>query len=158
MKETTSGIYNITDQQNITFPVYCDFGSESGVTWTLIQSHSLQNKEVFQRKAFYLHDMPVNQDAPEWNNYRLSMSRMTSIQDVSTHWRATCNFPTDGVDYRDYWRVSINNLNLFQDPGRPNFAFGLSLSTSVEMSVPTAQFWPVTARITHFIVTVGLAH
>ena len=35
-------------------------------------------------KAFYLHDMPINQDAPEWNNYRLSMSRMKSIQDVST--------------------------------------------------------------------------
>ena len=40
--------------------------------------------DAFNTKAFYLHDMPINQDAPEWNNYRLSMSCMKSIQDVST--------------------------------------------------------------------------
>ena len=60
--------------------------------------------------------MPRNQDVPEWNNYRLPMSRMKSIQDVSTHWRATCNFPTDGVDYRDYIRVSLKSLNLLEEP------------------------------------------
>ena len=112
----TNGIYNITDQQNISFPVHCDFGPEPGVAWTLIQSHSLQSNDAFKSKAFYLHDMPNNQDAPEWNNYRLSVSRMKSIQDVSTHWRATCNFPTTGVDYRDYWRVSLEDLDLFVEP------------------------------------------
>ena len=65
--------------------------------------------------------MPRNQDAPEWNNYRLSMSRMKSIQDVSTHWRATCNFPTDGVDYRDYIRVSLKSLNLLLKPTKSKF-------------------------------------
>ena len=115
-KETTNGIYNITDKQNISFPVYCDFGSEAGVAWTLIQSHSLQNNDAFNTKAFYLHDMPVNQDAPEWKNYRLSMSRIKTIQDFSTQWRATCNYPTDGVDYRDYWRVSLKKLDLFLEP------------------------------------------
>ena len=115
-QEASNGIYNILDEQNISFPVYCDFGSEPGVAWTLIQSHSLQNNDAFKSKAFFLHDMPVNQDAPEWNNYRLSMSRMKSIQDVSTHWRATCNFMTDGVDYHDYWRVSLKNLDLFMEP------------------------------------------
>ena len=112
----TNGIYNITDQQNISFPVYCDFGSEPGAAWTLIQSHSFQNNDAFKSKAFFHYDVPINQDAPEWNSYRLSMSRMKSLQDVSTHWRATCNFPTDGVDYRDYWRVSLNSLDLLVDP------------------------------------------
>ena len=116
-KETTSGIYNITDQQNISFPVYCDFGSEPGAAWTLIQSHSLQNSEAFKSKPLYLYDMPINQDAPEWTNYRLSLPRMNAIRDVSTHWRATCNFPTDGVDFRDYWRVSLKSLDLLATSG-----------------------------------------
>lgn len=55
---------------------------------------------------------PVNQDAPEWNSYRLSMSRMKSIQHFSTPWRDTCIFPTDSVGYQDYWRVSLTNMDL----------------------------------------------
>ena len=111
-----SGVYNISNEHNESFPVYCGFGPEPGAAWTLIQSHSLNNNYDFQYKAFYLHDMPRNQDVPEWNNYRLSKSRMKSIQDVSTHWRATCNFPTNGIDYRDYIRVSLKNLNLLEEP------------------------------------------
>ncbi|KAL9967567.1 hypothetical protein ACROYT_G025822 [Oculina patagonica] len=109
-------VYNILDQHNKSFPVYCDFDSEPSAAWTLIQSHSLQNNDAFKSKVFYLHDMPINQEMPEWNSYRLSMSRMQSIQDASTHWRATCNFPTDGVDYRDYWRVSLDMLDLLVEP------------------------------------------
>ena len=110
----TNGIYNIVDHQNKSFPVFCDFASEPGAAWTLIQSHSLQNNAAF-KKAFYLHDIPVNEDAPEWEKYRLSMLRMKSIRNVSTHYRATCNFTTDGVDYRDYWRVSLQSLDLFPE-------------------------------------------
>ena len=117
----TNGIYNITDQQNISFPVYCDFGSEPGAAWTVIQSHSFQNNDAFKSKAFFHYDMAINQDAPEWNSYRLSMSRMKSLQDVSTHWRATCNFPTVGVDYRDYWRVSVESLDLLMEPPKNAF-------------------------------------
>ena len=114
-KVKANGIYDIVREQNISFPVYCDFNSESGFAWTLIQSHSLQNKDVF-KKAFYLHDFPINQDAPEWYSYRLSMSRMKSIRNVSTHWRATCNFPSDGVDFRDYLRSSFSKNDLFAVP------------------------------------------
>ena len=116
-----SGVYNISNQHNKSFPVFCGFGPEPGTAWTLIQSHSLKNNHDFRHQAFYLHDMPRNQDVPEWNNYRLSKSRMKSIQDVSTHWRATCNFPTDGVDYRDYIRVSLKSLNLLQKPTESAF-------------------------------------
>ena len=97
-KVKTNGIYNIVDQQNISFLVYCDFGSEPGAAWTLIQSHSFQNNDAFKSLTFYLDDVPVNQDKPEWNNYRLSMFRIRSIRNIYTHWRATCNFPTAGVD------------------------------------------------------------
>lgn len=111
-----SGVYNISNQHNKLFPVFCGFGPEPGAAWTLIQSHSLNNTADFRFKPFFLYDMPRNQDVPEWNNYRLPMSRMKSIQDVSTHWRATCNFPTDGVDYRDYIRVSLKSLDLLEEP------------------------------------------
>jgi len=120
-KVNVSGVYNISNQHNKSFPVYCGFGPEPGAAWTLIQSHSLNNNDDFKHKAFYLHDMPRNQDVPEWNNFRLSMLRIKSIQDVSTHWRATCNFPTNGIDYRDYIRVSLKNLNLLQEPNESDF-------------------------------------
>jgi len=116
-----NGVYNISNQCNKSFPVFCGFGPEPGAAWTLIQSHSLNNNDDFQSKAFYLHDMPRNQDVPEWNNYRLSMSRIKSIQDVSTHWRATCNFSANGIDYRDYIRVSLKNLDLLQEPTKSQF-------------------------------------
>ena len=120
-KVNVSGVYNISNQHNKSFPVYCGFGPEPGAAWTLIQSHSLNNNDDFKHKAFYLHDMPRNQDVPEWNNFRLSMLRIKSIQDVSTHCRATCNFPTNGIDYRDYIRVSLKNLNLLQEPNESDF-------------------------------------
>ncbi|KAL9967818.1 hypothetical protein ACROYT_G026115 [Oculina patagonica] len=111
-----NGVYNISDEDDVSFPVYCDFGSEPGFAWTLIQSHSLQNNDEFKDKAFYLHDMPINQDAPEWDNYRLSMPRMKSIRDVSTHWRATCNFLADEIDFRDYIRTSFANTDFLAVP------------------------------------------
>ena len=42
-------------------------------------------------------------------------------RNVSTHWRATCNFPTDGVDYRDYIRVSLESLDLLVEPDADTF-------------------------------------
>ena len=56
--------------------VFCDFSSDHGFAWTLMQSHSLQNSNAFKRKPFYLYDMPINQDAPEWNNYHLLLFRI----------------------------------------------------------------------------------
>ena len=116
-KKPLNGIYNIVDQHNNSFPVYCDFHSEPGFAWTLIQSHSLQNNIDFKGKAFYLHDLPTNEDAPEWNSYRLSMSRMKSIRNVSTHWRATCNFMISVIDFRDYIRTSFAKNDFFAVPG-----------------------------------------
>ena len=120
-KVNISGVYNISNQHNKSFPVFCGFGPVPGAAWTLIQSHSLNKTDHFRHKAFYLHDMPINQDVPEWNNYRLSMSRLKSIQDASTQWRANCNFPTDGVDYRDYIRVSLKTLKPLEKPTMSEF-------------------------------------
>lgn len=115
---TINGVYTILDRDNNSFPVYCSFGPEPGFVWTLIQSYALKNNGAFVSKAFYLHDMPINQDAPKWGSYRLSLFRMRYIRDSCTHWRATCNFPTAGVDYRDYMRTSLANVDLLAVPDK----------------------------------------
>ena len=49
----------------------------------------------------------------DWNGYRLSLSQMQSLADHSTHLRATCNFPTDGLQYTDYARAKLAGHDIF---------------------------------------------
>ena len=44
----TSGLYTVIDDSNRTFQVFCDFNSEPGFAWNLIESFSLSNKNLFQ--------------------------------------------------------------------------------------------------------------
>ena len=55
---------------------------------------------------------PVNETAQNWNQYRLSLARMRSLQAHSTHWRATCSYPTHGIDFRDYLRGNFKDFNV----------------------------------------------
>ena len=43
-----SGLYKIIDDNNETFQVFCDFDSEPGFAWNLIQSFSLSNKDLMK--------------------------------------------------------------------------------------------------------------
>lgn len=92
-----SGDYVIYGLEGETFSVYCDMESEAGFVWTLIQSFSLANKEIFEEKGFGV-DFPKNDAIGEvdWSAYRLSLSHMQSVAHHSTHLRATCNYPTEG--------------------------------------------------------------
>ena len=47
-----------------------------------------------------------------WDTYRLSLFRMQSIADASTHLRATCNFPDYGLVYTDYARAKLEGHDL----------------------------------------------
>ena len=113
-----SGMHFLYDSQNNLFPVYCDFDSEPGYVWTLIQSFSLANNYQFKDYRFGV-DHPVNEDSGmvNWDAYRLSLSRRQSIVDVSTLLRATCNFPDDGLVYTDYARAKLKGHDLFGDWG-----------------------------------------
>jgi len=153
-RQTSENQWNL---QHYRPTVYSNFDSEPGVAWTLIQSHSFQNNDAFNTKAFYLHDMPINQDAPEWNNYRLSMSRMKSVQDVSTHWRATCNFLTDGVDYCDYWRVSLKNLDLFMESAHGLFCLFSEFVIVRGNECANCTVWTAYSSKFSFTLTAGLA-
>ena len=43
-----SGLYKIIDNTNQTLQVFCDFNSEPGFAWNLIESFSQSNKHLFQ--------------------------------------------------------------------------------------------------------------
>ena len=63
-------------------------------------------------------DSPVDEDFPNWNKYRMSLSMTNDLSNQSTHWRATCSFPTHGVDYVDYVRgkfVDFDVVNFVGD-------------------------------------------
>ena len=57
----TSGMHLLYDSQNNLFPVYCDFESEAGYAWALIESFSLANRNQFKDYRFGV-DHPVNED------------------------------------------------------------------------------------------------
>ena len=46
--------YTVDDDNNQTFQVFCDFDSEPGFAWNLIESFSLSNKDRFQVFTFSL--------------------------------------------------------------------------------------------------------
>ena len=91
-----SGKYDIFNSANKPFSVYCDLQSETGFVWALIQSLSFANRATYKDKGFST-DFPVNDNnnEPDWNSYRLSLSHMQSLSNHSTHLRVTCNLPAD---------------------------------------------------------------
>ena len=92
------------------FEVFCDFDLNSSMAWTLIQSYQLRNKATFL-KPFFKND-PVNEEIPAWDSYRLSKSRMTSIEEDSSKWRMTCQYDSDSVVYTDYVRGNNDKINI----------------------------------------------
>ena len=93
------------------FEVFCDFDTNSTMAWTLVQSYQLHNKEKFKTHPL-TKSVPYNEDTPRWDLYRLSKSRMESIQQDSSKWRMTCRYDTDGLNYTDYVRGSNDNINI----------------------------------------------
>ena len=105
------GVYKIFDNNMKLFDVYCDFDLNSSLTWTLIQSYQLKNNSLFKKQPL-TNDFPFNQNTPRWDAYRLSKSRMQSIQEDSGKFRVTCNYNTDGVVYRDYLQAAFSHIDL----------------------------------------------
>lgn len=91
--------------------MYCDFSSEPGWAWTLVMSQSLSSRSKAFAKDSFLRGPFENQQYPNWENYRIGNSRMNIVRAQSSHWRVTCDFPSYGVDYRDYVRVAFEKIN-----------------------------------------------
>ncbi|XP_022805533.1 uncharacterized protein LOC111342696 [Stylophora pistillata] len=111
---STSGKYEIFDSNNEPFSVYCDLKSEPGFVWTMIESFSLAERKTFMDKGFNKNfEFVIEKGKGNWNRYRLSLLQMQSLADHSTHLRATCNFPTDGLHYVDYARAKLTDHDIF---------------------------------------------
>lgn len=103
---------------NELFSVYCDLQSQPGFVWALIQSFSIANKDIYKDKGFGT-DFPVNDNnnEPDWNSYRLSLSHMQALANYSTHLRVTCNFLPNGLQYKDYARAVLAGHDIFGNWG-----------------------------------------
>ena len=87
--------------------------SESGKAWTLVMSWATSNRDMAAFRSTPLStNCPVDENFPNWNKYRMSLSMMNDLSTQSTHWRATCSFPTRGVDYVDYVRGNFTDFNV----------------------------------------------
>ena len=107
------GIYKIYDDEGNSFPAYCDLKSEPGIAWTLVMSWSKKNRFISAFRSTPLQsNASENENSPNWDRYRLSLERMRSLQVHSTHWRATCSYPTHGIDFRDYLRGNFKDFNI----------------------------------------------
>src|SRR5205085_2094190 len=60
--------------------------------WTLIESWMIDNNPSFQQGLMV--NNPINQDQPNWNFYRLGLTRFNELYAVSTQMRGTCNGDT----------------------------------------------------------------
>ena len=69
------------DTSGNSFPAYCDFKSEPGFAWTLVMSWANKYRALsaFQSNTFKK-NTPVNENSLIWNMYRLSLTRMRSLQ------------------------------------------------------------------------------
>ena len=110
----SSGVYALFDPTDHSiYKTFCDFKSENTSVWTLVESFSMANNREFANKPFYV-DNPGQEKAFSWNNFRLTLSRMDMTANHSTHFRATCNFYTDGLIYIDYLRAKFTDIDLMR--------------------------------------------
>ena len=113
-KPKNSTVYTLYDPASKSFyQTFCDFTSETGFVWTLLESFSLANNYHFKAQSFDK-DYPVNQNSLVWNKFRLSLAIMKSTVSHSTHVRATCNFNIAGLVTTDYLRAKTTDLNILQ--------------------------------------------
>ncbi|RDD36195.1 Neurogenic locus Notch protein, partial [Trichoplax sp. H2] len=81
--------------------VYCDFSSEPGYAWTLIESFSFDQRSDKKFNTAFPYSSGVNNgrlpQGMDWSNFRLSLAQIkfsyeNDHQLSDPMWRATCNF------------------------------------------------------------------
>ncbi|KAK3751120.1 hypothetical protein QZH41_009294 [Actinostola sp. cb2023] len=108
--------YTIRTANDSRLKVFCDAKSEPGIVWTLIESFALSQRDKYQDKDF-AEDFPVNTENLNWTDYRLSRFAMGHVKTHSTHWRATCNYNSEGLVKRDYIRGLLSDVDIIMVSG-----------------------------------------
>ena len=144
-------MYRIYDDAGNNFPAYCDFKSEPGTAWTLVMSWANKHRLLpALRDKPFKNNAPVNENAHNWNLYRLSLTRMRSLQSHSTHWRATCSFPTHGVDFTDYIRGKFKDFNIVDFIGSAQCKKVEYVNIRGHIGIHlTARFWQQNGAMLH---------
>ena len=71
----------IYDNDGNSFPAFCDLKSEPGIAWTLVMSWSRENRVISTFKNAVLQvNAPENENSPNYDRYRLSLTQMRSLQ------------------------------------------------------------------------------
>ena len=107
------GVYKVLDANMFTYEVFCDFDPSSKTTWTLVQSYERSNRTLLyelQRPLF--EDRPVFEQTPSWSAYRLSKSRMETVQKASRLWRMSCEYDKRNMTGMDYVQGSNDTMNI----------------------------------------------
>lgn len=114
-----NGVYEIREKTTQRpYSVYCDFTSEPGSVWTLIQSMAYSKAANFKLRS-YAEDNSINEANPNFDNYKMSRDQIETLKTTSTHWRITCNLqPTGAVDYNDYVRGRMNAIDITNYVGK----------------------------------------
>ena len=56
----------------------------------------------------------VSSDSPNWQEYLIRPHDLAWLRSQSTHWRATCQYNTNGTVYRDYLRASFEDFDIIR--------------------------------------------
>ncbi|EDV21877.1 uncharacterized protein TRIADDRAFT_59530 [Trichoplax adhaerens] len=105
--------------------VYCDFNSEPGYVWTLIESFALNWKSLVTRGFSYNQHFPTVPEYSHWQLYRLQLDQMKQLVQIDhsltckSMWRATCNFNSRTLPYSskpvDYMRSYFNRTDILSE-------------------------------------------
>ena len=60
----------------------------------------------------YLDSNAIRGDSPNWQAYLIKRDYLVWLRDHSTHWRATCQYNTNGTVYTDYLRASLEDFDI----------------------------------------------
>ena len=102
--------YKIVDPvQSSVYEVYCHF--QLDFSWTLVKSYSFGNRSREHFKNSLSKNLPVSENAPTWNGYRLSKQRMQSIKNTSTFLQFTCDYEKHrAIGKLDHIQISLGNI------------------------------------------------
>ena len=106
------GLQVIYTTDNSPFTVFCHFDSLLQIAMTLVMSVARKHSNTYRPHSLQ-NDFPRDENFHNWEDYRLSLTRMEGIRDYgSTHWIYTCSYHTRGLSNIDYLRSKFSETDI----------------------------------------------